>query len=325
MKITDFSYRRLTKVPVGIFAAFLLSSSLQSCFTGIESTPKITYKESAGKDNSGSPERVFAQDFKAVPFSKWEPGRRFLVSDNKSRMAYLPTPGKGTSVTQGDTLLYTGIREIPAITGGKVAELIFLNNSSSSDTLFYRPGGDIETLRSRGNVMLPFVVDLDLVEEVAGTLVGKELYTRTDRWQSSAGLDIKGKKFLKIRINSVSAANEIYPFLIGFSSLEEDGLSGYIQMSVTVEGNTPALRGFENLFLLNDPRPAYTTITDSTWELIRQGKVAEGMTTREASLSLGTPREIDRRHDQSLQYERWSYPDGIYLIFEDGVLVRYNL
>jgi hypothetical protein len=48
------------------------------------------------------------------------------------------------------------------------------------------------------------------------------------------------------------------------------------------------------------------------------------MTSQEATLALGTPSDVIRRPDQSMLYERWSYPGGIYLIFEDGILVRFN-
>lgn len=324
MRISHEIAKRLTKVPVGAFAVFLFSSMLQGCFTGIESTPKITYKESGKEKSELTPERKFADSFRGTPFSQWQAGRRFLVADNKAALSYLAIPGKDTRIHRGDTLIYLGLREVPAITGGYAAELVF-KNSAGGDSITYRPGGDAASLKSRRNLPLPFVVDLELVAYVSRQLTGKELFTRTDRWISSGGNEIRGRKFLKIKVSSVTAANENYPFLVSFSSMEKSGEDGNLLMSVTVDEDIPALRGFENLFLLSDPRPAYDAITDDTWELIRQGKVREGMTTREASLSLGFPRDIDRRHDQSLQYERWSYPDGIYLIFEDGLLVRFNI
>lgn len=36
------------------------------------------------------------------------------------------------------------------------------------------------------------------------------------------------------------------------------------------------------------------------------------------------PESIDRGYNQSAAYERWNYPDGRYLLFEDGLLMRFN-
>lgn len=313
----------------GILAAILLfplSILLTGCFTGIESTPKITYKDVRKQQVDTTPEQGFALNFKAIPFSEWKPGRRFLMADPKGVYTYAAPAGKSSSMEKGDTLIYRGVREVASITGGSVAELVFTVSGESSDTVLYRPGGDAVRLVERGNVRLPFLVDLSMVEDARGILVGKELVTRTDRWISPmSGKDVRGRKFIKVRVTGVDASDENYPFMVSFVSLEKSGEEGALMMSTTAEEGVPALRGFENLFLLDNPRDEYPWITDANWELIREGKVAEGMTPREVSLSLGNPREIDRRHDQSLLYERWSYPGGIYMIFEDGLLVRFNL
>lgn len=302
----------------------LLPLLCQSCFTGIESTPKITYKDVRRENITVNAEDELASHFVAVPFSRWRSGRRFVVSDDKGSMAYSAPIGKSTEIKRGDILVYCGVRDVPSITGGSVAELMFVSMSQRGDTLLYRPGGDSRTLADRGTLPLPFVVDLDLVEEVARTLSGKDLFTRTDRWLSLRGSEIRGRKFVKVRVDSVLPGDESYPFMICFSSLEKEGENGALMMSPTVEEGTPSLRGFSNLFLLSDPRESYPQISAENWELIRQGKLAQGMTTQEASLALGTPRDIYRRPDQSILYERWTYPGGVYLIFEDGVLTRFQ-
>lgn len=311
--------RTLTGVLSAIFALLL-----QGCFTGIESTPKITYKD-VRKQVVNSPEREFARQFRADSFSDWKPGRRFRVADKRGAHTYLPPVGKVGELSEGDTLVFRGTRTIPSILGDEAAELIFTRLTTPIDTFFYRPGGSVDELYSRGELHLPFMVDLQQVADAARSLVGKTLFTRTNRWYSAGETELKGRKFLKVKIESVDAANEDYPFFIRFRSAESGGEEGGMLMALTVDDGVPALRGFENLFLLENPRNDYPAISDDHWELIRDGKVTPGMTLQEVRLSLGSPMEVDRRPDQSILYERWSYPGGVYLIFEDGLLSRTNL
>lgn len=327
---TEKAYKGwLFGIPNGILTAILLFLSpllLSSCFTGIESTPKITYKDVKKQQVDSTLEQQFALNFKTIPFSQWQPGRCFLMADEKGKYSYSAPAGKISRVAKGDTIVYRGFREVASFTGLPVAELMFTVSGHESDTLLYRPGSDAVRLMESENLRLPFLVDLSMVTDVAQLLVGKDLVTRTERWISpSTGYDIKGRKFLNIKVTSVDAYDENYPFKVSFVSLEKKGEIGALLMSYTEDEGVPALRGFENLFLLENPRNGYDWITDENWELIRQGKVAEGMTPREVTLSLGSPRDVDRRHNQSILYEQWSYPGGIYLIFEDGILVRFNL
>jgi hypothetical protein len=315
---------KLTRTLMEALAAFLFLLLFQSCFTGIESTPKITYKDVKKEQIQESAEQVYAKEFQTVDFNQWQPGRRFLVADEKGKLYYSPCVGRYNEAALGDTLVYCGVSEVPSIVGGKAAEIVFVNSKNYGDTLIYRPGISADQLAERSSVMLPFVVDIDMVELARRKLLGKELYTRTDRWISESGSTIKGRKFLKVKITAVDSYTETYPYLISFSSAEGGDEKGSLMMSTTSVDDTPALRGFQDLFYLSNPRDNYPLITDHNWELIREGQVEEGMTTQEASLSLGTPREVDRRHDQSFAYERWSYSEGVYLIFEDGLLVKFN-
>jgi hypothetical protein len=304
--------------------AFLFLPLLQSCFTGIESTPKITYKDVKNEHITESAEQVYAKEFQAVAFSQWQPGRRFLVADEKGKLYYMPCTGRTNEAAVGDTLVYRGVQEVPSIVGGLSAELIFVNSKCYTDTLIYRPGVSSEELTQRSTLLLPFVVDIDMVEAARQQLIGKTLFTRTDRWLSESNAYMKGRKFLQVKVTSVDAYSETYPYLISFASAEGGSEAGSLMMSTTQVDGSPSLRCFDNLFFLTNPRDNYPLITDHVWELIREGKVDEGMTTQEASLALGKPQSVDRRHDQSFAYERWSYADGMYLIFEDGILVRFN-
>lgn len=317
----------LTGISRGVLAAILLlplSLLLSGCFTGIESTPKITYKDVKKQQAGETPEQVFSRSFRSVPFNDWQPGRRFLAGEGRLELSYSPQPGKPAVLSRGDTLCYRGIREVKGITGRMDAEMIFTVGKSLTDTVIYRPGTDVATLRERENIKLPFLVDLDLIEDASHYLLDKELYTRTDRWTVETPVDTAPRKFLKVKITGVTAGNEDYPYLIRFISLEPGGETGSTLMSVNVDDGSPALRGFENLFMMNNPRDSYPHISNEKWLLIREGKVAVGMTGQEVMLSLGMPRDIDRRHNQSMSYERWIYTGGVYIVFEDGVVTSFN-
>lgn len=53
-------------------------------------------------------------------------------------------------------------------------------------------------------------------------------------------------------------------------------------------------------------------------------RVRYGMTLDECRLALGAPAKVRRRTDHSTLYEVWSYENGIYLMFHDGVLKEYR-
>jgi hypothetical protein len=81
---------------------------------------------------------------------------------------------------------------------------------------------------------------------------------------------------------------------------------------------------FDKLFSFTDLRKNYSQITDANWERITRGDVAVSMTKDECQLSLGSPRSIERVPTHGGLYERWSYDNGVYLIFENGLLTRYR-
>ena len=83
-------------------------------------------------------------------------------------------------------------------------------------------------------------------------------------------------------------------------------------------------RTFPTLFSFDDPRKKYPDISPENWERIINGRVEAGMTREECRLALGSPKEVDRAANNSYLREIWLYENGIYLVFEDGLLKIYR-
>lgn len=318
------TFQRLGRTLLRILPAVVFFPLMHSCFTGIESTPKISYKDVRREDAGISAEEEYGRRFRTPAYRDWNSGDLFLVADSKADMAYTPQRSGGMPARKNDLLRYCGTRSVPSIVGGTTAELLFVRLPEATDTLIYRPGVSEATLRDRESFHVPFLVNLQAVSTADELLHGRYVYTRTTRWLDDDSREIDGRKFLKVRIDSVLPYDENYPYMVCFSSAENTPERGALLMAPTPTDDTPALRGFATLFLLSDPRTDYPQITDENWQLIRRGRVAEGMTQQEARLALGAPKEVDRAHDRSFQYERWGYSDGLFLIFEDGILTRLN-
>lgn len=272
------------------------------------------------KAGDSSPEESLADSFVTPRFADWKSGKQLYVTSDRIKLvlaaenAYSPMPA------EGDTITYRRCREVTDLTGKAVIELLF-TAAGKTDTLSYRTNTTADKLMERSQVEVPFTIDLDQLALVREAVKGKELYVKTPLWFTRGGSSFTGRKFVKVRITDLIPANEIYPYMVIFD--DDRGEEHALYMSAGV-GARWAPREFASLFSFADPRLNYPKIADSTWQNIVNSRVAKGMTKNEASLALGTPRSIDRGHDQSAAYERWSYPDGVYLIFEDGLLIKFN-
>ncbi len=296
---------------------------LQGCFTGVESTPKITYKDV--KENNAdrtSAEEALATTFTAPPFGEWENGKRFYVTSD--RIGLVMSSKSGTSLStpsEGDVMRYRGTRTVTDLTGREVTEFMFTLSGQQTDTLTYRTNATMAELNARRKVEVPFTIDLSLVDKVKEALVGKTLYVRTPLWFNDNQQAVEGRKFVKVTVNDVLPANEVYPMRVLFT--DDAGVNASVYMSAD-NGNRWSPREFAAVFSFTDPHLEYPKITDEMWDYIKRNRVKEGMTKPEARLALGDPANIDRGHDHSTAYERWNYTNGIYLIFEDGLLTRFN-
>ena len=287
---------------------------LTGCFTGVESTPKITYKDVERQNAATSEEQRLAATFQPRPLSRWRAGDSFLAVGPQAGKGFAGNP----SITSGTELRYLGARERVWVLGDSVAEFLFA--TPGGDTLVNNSAVPLETLMGRDTPPeIPFLIDLRSVEEADRALAGRELYLRTNLWNNpDDGSYTRGRKFIPVTIERVLPGSATHPLRVRFATA--DGTRGELLMSA----GASASRGFDALFSFTDPRSRHPEITDEHWALICDSKITNGMTRAEARLALGPTSEIDRGHSHSTAYERWSYPDGRYLIFEDGVLVRHN-
>lgn len=296
-----------------IVAAVMLPLLVSGCFTGVESTPKITMRDVRRQKVTVTPEQEFAATFRQEPFSSWTPGKKFYVTNRK--ISYVMSPVEvAERVSEGDTLRYIGTRSVPSLTEAPDTDMLFL--TASGDTLGYRLNTTESELRERTSVDVPFTIEMSVVDSARGLLNGHDYYVLSPVWYDRNGNNLPGRKFVKVTVADVIAGNDNYPLCVRFV---DDTATEY-GVFMSIGSGRRATRNFDTLFAFDDPRRNYPSISDATWELITRCDVAPEMTRDECRLALGSPREVTRAH----YMERWGYDNGVYLIFDEGYLVRYR-
>lgn len=300
------------------FAALILPLiSLTGCFTGVESTPRITAADVKRVQPVAMPEDNYLADLGGESFASWKEGKRFYVTDNKIGLIFGPTTPAGETLS-GNWIEYAGSRPATGVTGATETDLQF--RSQGGALMVYRVSHSPDTLMARRSVEIPFTVEESLVDSVRDRLVGKRFYTVTRYWRDDDDNPVLGRKFVAVIVDSVTPGNSVYPLKISFH--DDEGRSARLFMSPGPAGSTP--RTFASLFALTDPHLRYPSISPENWALIIDGKVALDMTRDECRLSLGVPKDVDRRAGYNSLQEVWSYENGIYLLFEDGLLRRFR-
>lgn len=297
--------------PISIIILF--SISFGSCFTGIESTPKITADDVKREKVPETPEQSYLKEIIGQKFELWQPGKLFYVTDDKINLIFGASMPADTSL-KGRRLRYIGCDVVNSVTGGQVVDLFFL--TEEVDSLRYRVNMSPDELKTKQSLEVPFTIEETLVADVRERLKGKSLYILTPIWYDSVENKVKEQKFIPVKIIDVKPGNDVYPIKVFFDS----GKKGVFSVYMSVGQKTLYARAFDSLFAFDDPHKKYSEINDDTWQNVINGIVALDMTREECRLSLGTPDEIDRRPGYGGVQERWSYENGVYLIFEDGLL-----
>ena len=297
---------------ISILAALL---PLESCFTGIESTPRVTGRDVERNNASTTGEQIFARQFVPLSFDRWTPGKRFVVTDSKINLVM-----SGDTIALGDTIIYKGFSVSPTITGDTASVMRFaVAGRVGAIGSRYRLDLSPSKISRRGPMTIPFTSDLDIVHAVDKALTGNYYYVLSPLWIDTSD-GVRGKKYVRVRITGVEAATTDYPVKVSFVS--DEGALGALLM--TVGNDRGSTRNFDTLFAFNDPYLRYPSISPENWQRIMAGIVAEGMSRDECRLALGTPRDVNKGENGVSLYERWTYDNGVYLIFEDGLLASFR-
>lgn len=290
------------------------------CFTGIESTPRITGNDVRLAGALGSPEQALTATVVPEAPSSWNTGKRWLVADSRISMIFTAastgdTPDKGDEITLAET------HRIPTFSGKEGIELRFSGPDGAS--LYYRPEISADDWNDSPSLAIPFTVELSAVAIADSLMRGNTYYITTPMWYDRDGHPVEGLRHVPVTIDSVIPGNERYPLCVAFTPPAPLGdRPRYILM--TYGTASWATRNFDRLFAFDNPRKSYPRITDSTWNNIIHSRIQEGMTRDECRLALGAPISTDRGATRGFQMERWSYDNGIYLLFEDGILIRFR-
>lgn len=295
----------------------LLMSLLSGCFTGVEYTPMVSQRDVKKENIVVTPEDTFLTGVTDQGLAEWKPGKRFRVTDDKIRLIFGATASPLDSLG-GSTLIFTGAKESPSITGTSVTDISFAGPEGR--TLVYRINRPIARVEAQGSLSIPFTIQESLVDSARTLIDGKRLYIMTRTWRDDNDNSVSGRQFVAVNVDSVTPGNDIYPIKVSFT--DDEGTSARVFLHPGPKGYTP--RSFPALFSFTDPRLRHPSISDATWENIVRGRVALDMTREECRLALGSPREVDRGADNSFVREVWLYENGIYLVFEDGILKLYR-
>lgn len=302
-------YRRLRAAGTGLLAIASLLF-LTSCFTGVEGTRRVVMGKSDVAAIQPGEEDRFINRIQGIPLAEWQPGKEFIVLDNRAVLIFDPQTLPSNPISlglRGDTLRFE--KSIQQITPGldTLTVLLFSDRGRS-----YR----LPLKQSSVNSMeLPMLADAAILHRLDTMLAGRTLWVRNPLWHATDSTTVRGLKYGAVKVDKVLPGINVYPARIHFTA---DSLSGWLPVSLPGAG--PAAFSFSQQFSLTDPRTRYPAISDQNWALIQKQQVSIGMTKDEVRLALGTPKDILQVHNSALLYELWQYSDGSYLMFEDGLL-----
>lgn len=317
-QINSHRFDRLKILTVGFCGVLLLSVSLSSCFTGIESTRKITERDLSRDLLSLTSEEQLAHQISGRPLGQWPVGKAFIVADSKLSLLLQSDDANSPSLLAGDTLLFVGTRLTMKPDGDRYCTLSLLrgNDTYLLDTRKKYDSAITEVMSDR----LPLMIDVSMVNMADSLLTGRQVWSRSNLIYDREGNRLDTLKYIPLTIDSVRSGNSLFPMKVWIRGADKAPRFFYMDFGVSNSESRPLQR----IFSLSNPRLSYPHITDAVWDLIRQRKVAEGMTREECKLSLGNPSDVQSGRDYNYTYDIWSYPDGIYLRFVDGRLADFR-
>lgn len=308
------------KVILRVSAALVLTGFLNGCFTGVESTPKITQKELKKQNIVDIPESHILDGITAERPASWAPGKRFYVADNRvSRVAWRVDPVAAADSLQGRMLVLTAIDTVPTLTDHSEIQVSMAADDGGA-VVEFRTGLTPEQWSKIDSYAIPHLIDMQMISRVRDKLVGGRYYVLPARRIGSSGVDTVGTRYQSVVITDILPAAESTPVRTVF--VDSEGNTASLLMTL---GDSPSSRrNFETLFTATDPRTRYKNISPENWQKIIHSRVALGMTPDECRLALGSPDNYTRFPTTAGMVERWTYSGGVYLVFEDGLLSAFR-
>lgn len=265
---------------------------------------------------------MFLNDVTPQAPNAWKEGKRFYVTDDKISIIFQPSGLQLADSLSGQDLIFSRFEDVPSVTGSGATVVVF-SVDGRNDDLRYRINSPIAEVTSRDRLEIPFSVERSVVESVDSAMRGNEYYISTPKWfAANDGKAVVGRRHIPVKITHVEPGTYIYPLRVYF---KPEGDSAEYWIPMTIGSDRIATRNFCTVFNFDNPRKRYPQITDETWLLIINSRVATGMTRDECRLALGAPNSYRTIPVYNALVEQWSYDDGLYLIFEDGVLTRYRI
>ena len=304
-----------------ICLAILAGVVLHSCFTGVETTKKITDNDvrraiqEIERDKTDKSLAVFADSLPA-----WNDGKCFWVVDDKARLIFSPSQDYNldTLPLLGKQLYYVGYGTRRLMDNSEIVDIHF---SDGAHLLSYPTGKSYNDL-CKSKLTIPFLVDDDMVRYYGSQLEGKTVYVKTPLWLDiEGGGQIGGRRFIPVVITAVRPGDKVHPLRVEFRAADNSE-EAFVWMKEP--GSDGAGRDFDSLFSLTDVRKQYPDISSTIWGNIVNGKVTEGMTKEECRLAMGNPVNVRQLPDQNGLKEYWYYDGGRYLFFVDGLLKEFR-
>lgn len=291
---------------------------LCGCSTGIESTKPVTMSKEDQVVLQAKSEEILIGELKVEKLGEWKKGKSFIVCDNKGSLVYeLPI---GSSEEMKNEILEfkgTSIRRTP---GGTEEVTLLFNNSKGEEVLYHTGRNPKLAFQEIDGSDIPMTVDLDLIERCNSLLDGRKVWILSDIRYDSKGERFKGEKFEPVTITKILPGNGVFQFSVLIS--DQNNKEDMVYMNLRKRGAES--RTFPLLFSLTDPKLRYPNISSEHWDMIKNGRIAIGMTKEECRLSLGYPNEVNAGHDWNSTIDFWQYPNGMFLRFEDGLLKTFR-
>ncbi len=295
------------------------AAAMQGCFTGVESTPKISYSDVRKENIVQTAEQSFLSDVRPEAPKDWQPGKKFYVSDKKIGIMFMPSSDATSEDLAGKEIAYHDMRPFVNVTGDEITEIEFV--SPLGKRLIYRDNTPWKDVMSKAQLEVPFTIEMSVVDSVRNQIAGKTYYANTPLWYTPDGTQaVNGLRHVPIEVVDVRPGNEFYPLSVVFRPADSERL---FSMFMTIGNKPTSTRNFCTLFSFDNPREKYSYISNEVWNLIMHSRVRKGMTREECRLALGAPTTIGQRPSQGGMVEYWQYSDGIFLLFEDGGYLDY--